>query len=82
VPVQDTIRAEMRAVSTNDLTAFMALQDPDDQTWRTLQERNFGRLNARVCQSMAGWRTGVPPQIGPISQSPGGALVQMTYNSA
>ena len=79
VPVQEVARAELQAVADNDQVAFMALQDPADQIWRTLQERNFGRLE-RVGLPEYGWQsTGAPPQIGPVSLEPGGALLQVTY---
>jgi hypothetical protein len=79
VPVQQVARAELQAVAANDQVAFMALQDPDDQAWRTLQERSFGRLE-RAGLPEYGWSAmGVPPQIGGISLEPGGALVQVTY---
>jgi hypothetical protein len=79
VPVQQVARAELQSVAANDQIAFMALQDPDDQAWRTLQERTFGRLE-RVGLPEYGWpATGVPPQIGHVSLEPGGALVQVTY---
>jgi hypothetical protein len=79
VPVQEVARAELQAVAANDQVAFMALQDPDDPTWRTLQERSFGRLE-RVGLPEYGWQaTGVPPQTSRVSLEPGGALVQVTY---
>ena len=79
VPVQEVARAELQAVAANDQVAFMALQDPDDQAWRTSQERSFGRLE-RVGLPEYGWQaTGAPPQIGRVSLEPGGALVQVTY---
>ncbi len=79
VPVQEVARAELQAVAVNDQVAFMALQDPDDPAWRTLQERSFGRLE-RVGLPEYGWQaTSAPPQIGRVSLEPGGALVQVTY---
>ncbi len=78
-PVQQVARAELQAVAADDQVAFMALQDPGDQAWRTLQERTFGRLE-RVGLPEYGWLAmGVPPQIGRVSLEPGGALVQVTY---
>ena len=72
-------KAEARAVAANDQESFMALQDPNDAAWRTMQERRFGRLE----------RTGIPefglramsaaPQSGTVSLEPGGARLDMTY---
>jgi hypothetical protein len=79
VPVQQVARAELQAAAANDQVAFMALQDPDDPAWRTLQERSFGRLE-RVGLPEYGWLAmGVTPQIGHVTLEPGGALVQVTY---
>jgi len=79
VPVQQVARAELQAVAANDQVAFMALQDPDDPAWRTLQQRSFGRLE-RVGLPEYGWLAmGVPPQIGHVTLEPGGAVVQVTY---
>ena len=36
---------EARAVTTNDLASFVALQDPDDWAWRAMQEKRFARLS-------------------------------------
>jgi len=78
-PVQQVARAELQAVAANDQVTFMALQDPDDQAWRTLQERSFGRLEHAGLPEYGWPAMGVPPQIGSVSLEPGGALVQVTY---
>jgi hypothetical protein len=78
-PVQQVARLELQSVAANDQVAFMALQDLNDQAWRTLQERSFGQLE-RVGLPEYGWQAmGVPPQVGRVSLEPGGALVQVTY---
>ncbi len=70
---------EARAVTTDDLASFVALQDPDDWAWRAMQEKRFARLD-RVGLPEFGWKAmGAPSQPGDISLEPGGARLDVTY---
>jgi hypothetical protein len=78
-PVQQVARMELQSVAINDQTSFMALQDPDNPTWRQAQKNAFGRLD-RIGLPEFGWRsTNVAPQVGRVSLEPGGAVVNMAY---
>jgi hypothetical protein len=72
-PVQQVARMELQSVAIDDQTSFMALQDPDNLTWRQTQKSAFGRLE-RIGLPEFGWTsTGMAPQVGRVS------LVNVTY---
>lgn len=80
--VQQVARLELQSVAAGDQVSFMALQDPDDPTWRTTQERSFGRLELTGLQEF-GWEiTGAAPQLGRVSLEPGGAIINVAYQFA
>jgi hypothetical protein len=72
-------KSEERAVAANDQASFMALQDPDDPAWRTLQEGRFGRLERVGLPEFGLKATGAMPQPGSVTLEPGGAQLDMTY---
>jgi hypothetical protein len=72
-------KAEERAIAANDQASFMALQDPDDPAWRTMQERRFGQVERLGIPELGLRATGTAPQFGPVSLEPGGARLDMLY---
>ncbi len=79
VEVRLVARLEAQAVSAGDRPSFLALQDPDDYSWRALQDKRFARLE-RVGLPELDWvAAGSPPQPGSISLEPGGARLDVTY---
>jgi Tol biopolymer transport system component len=72
-------RLEARAIAANDKISFMAVQDADDDTWRSAQSQRFARLERDGLPEF-GWKaTGAAPQPGAISLEPGGARLDVTY---
>lgn len=72
-------RLESQAVSAGDRPSFLALQDPDDNSWRALQDKRFARLERAGLPELGWVATGTPPQPGEVSLEPGGARLDVTY---
>ncbi len=72
-------RAEVQAVAANDQVSFMALQDPDDSTWRSIQERRFGRLERAGIPEFGLGAASTSPQPAGVTLEPGGARLDMLY---
>jgi Tol biopolymer transport system component len=72
-------RLEAQAVAQGDRESFMALQDPDDSAWRSVQSKRFGQLE-RAGLTEFGWKAaGASPQFGAVSLEPDGARLDVTY---
>jgi WD40-like Beta Propeller Repeat len=72
-------RLEAQAIAENDAALFLALQDSEDDAWRSMQAKGFGRLE-RVGLPEFGWRaTDSEPQPGNVTLEPGGARVDMLH---
>jgi len=79
VPVRAVAQMEAQAVAANDPLSFLALQDPDDAAWRSVQRYRFGQLE-RVGLPEFGWQAlDVQPSPGSISLQPGGVQLDVTY---
>jgi len=77
--VHPIARLEAQAVAENDPALFLALQDPDDDAWRSMQAECFGRLE-RVGLPEFGWHaTDSEPQPGNLTLEPGGARLDMLH---
>jgi len=72
-------KSEAQALAANDRESFMALQDPDDSSWRTMQERRFGRTGRFGLPEYGLLAMSVAPQLGSVSLEPGGARLDATY---
>lgn len=72
-------RAEARAIAANDQASFMALQDPNDPTWRAIQERRFGRLERVGIPEFGLGAASMPPQLAGVTLEPGGARLDLLY---
>ena len=78
--VHPIARLEAQAVAENDPAVFLALQDPDDDAWRSMQAECFGRLE-RVGLPEFGWHaTDSEPQPGNLTLEPGGAQLDMLHH--
>lgn len=72
-------KLEAQAIAENDAALFLALQDPEDDAWRSMQAQVFGRLE-RAGLPEFGWRaTASEPQPGNVTLEPGGARVDMLH---
>ncbi len=72
-------RLEAQAVAQGDSESFMALQDPSDSAWRSLQSKRFGQLE-RAGLPEFGWKAaGALPQFDSVSLEPDGARLDVTY---
>jgi Tol biopolymer transport system component len=78
--VRPVAALEAQAVATNDRDLFLALQDPEDSAWRSMQAQRFARLE-RVGVPELGWQaTDTCPTSGGITLEPGGARLDVTYH--
>ncbi len=77
--VQPVAALEAQAIASNDLDLFLALQDPQDSAWRSMQAQRFARLE-RLGLPELGWQaTDVSPTFGAITLEPCGARLDVTY---
>jgi Tol biopolymer transport system component len=77
--VQPIAALEAHAIASDDRDLFLALQDPEDLAWRSMQAQRFARLE-RVGLPEFGWQaTNTCPGSGDITLEPDGARLDVTY---
>jgi hypothetical protein len=77
--VQPIAALEAQAIASDDRDLFLALQDPEDLAWRSMQAQRFARLE-RVGLPEFGWQaTNTCPGSGDITLEPDGARLDVTY---
>jgi hypothetical protein len=78
-PVLQVAHFEAQAVAKGDRDSYLAVQDPDDLSWREMQTRRFGKLEKEGLSEW-GWKaTDVPPVQDGVTLEPGGARLDVTY---
>ncbi len=78
-PVLQVAHFEAQAVSKGDRDSYLAVQDPDDSSWREMQAKRFGKLEKQGLPEW-GWKaTDVQPVQGGVTLEPGGARLDVTY---
>jgi len=73
-------RLEAQAVEQGDRESFMALQDPDDAAWRSMQAKRFGQLEHAGLPEFGWTAAGALPEFGSVSLEPDGARLDVTYH--
>ena len=78
-PVLQVAHFEAQAVAKGDRDSYLAVQDPEDLSWREMQTQRFGKLEKEGLPEW-GWRaTDVPPVQDGVTLEPGGARLDVTY---
>ena len=71
--VQPIAALEAQAIASNDRDLFLALQDPEDSAWRSMQAQRFARLE-KVGLPELGWQVmNTCPKMGDITLESDGA---------
>jgi len=78
-PVLQVAHLEAQAMAKGDRDSYLAVQDPDDLSWRKMQTQRFGKLEKEGLPEW-GWKaTDVPPVEAGVTLEPGGARLDVTY---
>jgi hypothetical protein len=78
--VQPIAALEAQAIASNDRDLFLALQDPEDSAWRSMQAQRFARLE-NVGLPELGWQAmNTCPRVGDITLEPDGARLDVTVS--
>lgn len=78
-PVLQIARFEAQAVLKGDRDSYLAVQDPDDSSWREVQASRFGSLEEEGLPEWGWEATDVQPVQGGVTLEPGGARLDVTY---